>query len=403
MQMLAALRPAPAFDPLHARRVDYINLTTALLRSGFMPFLAMFLHERGLGTAAIGAVMAFGSVVGLAATVPVGMLVDHALSRSRWLIGAGLLALGAPLLLLQAHGMAVLLCAVAMLSLSETVIAPVLLVMNLHNVAPGALLEQLGRNQAFGHIGRVAGLTLSGMIGNRFGFATLIAFEALYLVGLLLLIGQTPFAGRPRARSVAAPRTTGVSLLLLGVTLGLFQIGNAALPTLLGLSIVDTTRISAPLLASGTTIIAQAAMIVGSLLAIPALRRWGYWRVLAGSFAILPLRCALAALLPALVALLPVELLHGLGEAAQLVAIAGAIGGLEHARGRIGTRFGCVMLLQGLGTAASPLIGGYVAERWTDRVAYLLLGAIGMLALAFWIVCRPQLTRFTTTGRFGLA
>ncbi len=369
-----------------------------------MPFLALFLHERGLGTAAIGAVMAFGSMVGLAATVPVGMLVDHARSRSRWLIGAGALALGAPLLLLQAHGMAALLCAVAMMSLSEAVIAPALLAMNVHDVPPGALIEQLGRNQAFGHIGRVAGLTLSGMIGNHFGLATLIAFEALYLVGLLLLVWRTPFTSEaPRARRVAAPGTSGLSLLLLGVTLGLFQIGNAALPTLLGISLIDTTRISAPLLASGSTIIAQVTMIVGSLLAIPALRRWGYWGVLAGSFAILPLRCALAALLPGTVALLPVEMLHGLGEAAQMVAIAGAVGGPLPMRGRIGTRFGCVMLLQGLGTAASPLIGGYVAERWTDGVAYLLLGAIGLLALAFWILCRQQLTRFAGVPRFGLA
>jgi MFS family permease len=402
--MIAAACPAPSSLRSRARHVDHINLATALLRSGFMPFLALFLHERGLGTAAIGAVMAFGSMVGLAATVPVGMLVDHARSRSRWLIGAGALALGAPLLLLQAHGMAALLCAVAMMSLSEAVIAPALLAMNVHDVPPGALIEQLGRNQAFGHIGRVAGLTLSGMIGNHFGFATLIAFEALYLVGLLLLVWRTPFTSEaPRARRVAASGTSGLSLLLLGVTLGLFQIGNAALPTLLGISIIDTTRISAPLLASGSTIIAQVAMIVGSLLAIPALRRWGYWGVLAGSFAILPLRCALAALLPGTVALLPVEMLHGLGEAAQMVAIAGAVGGPLPMRGRIGTRFGCVMLLQGLGTAASPLIGGYVAERWTDSVAYLLLGAIGLLALAFWILCRQQLTRFAGVPRFGLA
>jgi len=399
--MLAAANPAPVrYRP---RRVDHINLATALLRTGLMPFLALLLHERGLGTAAIGSVMAFGSVVGLVATIPVGMLVDHLRGRARWLIGAGLLTLAAPLLLLQAHGMAALLCAVAMMSLSETMIAPALLVVNLHDAPPGALLEQIGRNQAFGHLGRVAGLTLSGTIGDHFGFAALIEFEAINMIVLMLLIWRLPLAACAHEAAIEPPCNPGISLLLLGVALGLFQIGNAVLPVLLGLSLVDTVRISAPLLASGTTIIAQIAMIIGSLLVIPALRRWGSWWVLAASFAILPLRCALAALLPVSVALLPVELLHGLGEAAQMVAIGGAIGDLGRASGRAGTRFSCIMLLQGLGKVVSPLIGGYVAECWSNAAAYVFLSAFGLLALAFWMLCRPRVIDFAANGRFRLA
>jgi MFS family permease len=401
--MPAATHPLPIPIRHRALRIDHINLATAILRTGLMPFLALLLHDRGLGTAAIGSVMAFGSMVGLAATMPVGMLVDRLRGCTRWLAGAGLLTLAAPLLLLQAHGMAALLCAVAMMSLSDVIIAPALLMMNLCNAPPGVMLEQLGRNQAFGHVGRVAGLTLSGTIGVHFGYAALIEFEAFNLIVLLLLIWRTPLSACAPARPAEHPRNPALSLLLLGVTLGLFQIGNAALPVLLGLSLAGALRISTPLLASGTTIIAQTAMIAGSLLVIPALRRWGYWRVLAASFGILPLRCVLAALLPVPVALLPVEVLHGLGEAAQMVAIGGAIGDLGRASGRSGTRFGCVMLLQGLGKVASPLIGGYVAQCWSDAAAYALLGAFGLLAFAFWICCRRQVADFTAYGRFGLA
>ena len=401
--MSALSRLAPLSFSQRVRRADHLILATALLRSGFTPFLALFLHGRGLGATSIGAVLAFGSLVGLVATIPGGVLVDQTRGRPVWLMGAGLLALGAPLLLMQAQNLVVLLCAVAMMALSEAVVAPTVLVMNLDSVPPGAVLDRLGRNQAVGHAGRVAGLTLSGMVGSSFGFSALIAFEGLYLLLLLLMIWRTPPSSPSPARALDASLYPGTNLILLGVTLGLFQVGNAALSILLGLSLAEESRISPPLLASSTAMIAQTAMIGGSLLVIPALRRWGYWPVLASSFAILPLRCALAAFLPASVALLPVEILHGLGESLQLVTIGNAIGDLQRARGRPGTLFGCVMLLQGLGSAASPLLGGYVAERWTGTVAYSLLGGMGLLALGFWILCRRHLTNGLPKDGFRLA
>jgi hypothetical protein len=86
-----------------------------------------------------------------------------------------------------------------------------------------------------------------------------------------------------------------------------------------------------------------------------------------------------------------------------MVAIGGVIGDLGRAPGRAGTRFGCVMLLQGLGKVVSPLMGGYVAQCWSNAAAYSLLGAFGLLALAFWIMCRRQVADFAVSGRFGLA
>lgn len=387
------------------RRADQFSLATALLRSGFTPFLALFLCERGLGPGAIGAILGALGAVRLAATLPAGMLVDRARGRSRWPIVAALLTLGASLLLLLLHaqGIAMLLCAGALMAISEAMIAPALLVMNLDEVATGASLNEIGRNQAYGHAGRIAGLAMSGVIGQHFGVSALIAFEISCLALLLPLAWRTPVAARAPAPARDLLRNPDPSLLLLGIALGLFQIGNAALPTLLGLSLVDTTPFSTPVLASGTTIIAQLAMIAGSLLVIPTLRCWNYWPVLAASFALLPLRCMLAALLPAPLALGPVELLHGIGEGAQMVAIGGLIGDLHRASGRAGTRFGWVMLIQGVGSAVSPLIGGYVAERWTSAAAYALLGVAGSFALAFWILCRAHLTRFTARGRLGLA
>jgi hypothetical protein len=228
----------------------------------------------------------------------------------------------------------------------------------------------------------VAGLLLSGIVGSQFGFSALILFEGAYLLVLLPLIWRTPLPAPP---SLTLPERLhpGMALVLLGITLGLFQIGNSALPVLLGLSLADS-GMSAPALASCTAMIAQVAMVLGSFLVVPALRKWGAWRVLAASFATLPLRCLLAACLPAQATLLPVELLHGLGESAQLLAIGSTIGNLHRLRGRGGTHYGWVMMLQGLGCVASPLLAGYVTEHWTVETAYILLGTIGLVAFAFW-------------------
>lgn len=61
------------------------------------------------------------------------------------------------------------------------------------------------------------------------------------------------------------------------------------------------------------------------------------------------------------------------------------------------------MLLQGLGKVVSPLIGGYVAECWSNAAAYVVLSAFGLLALAFWMLCRPRVIDFAANGRFRLA
>jgi hypothetical protein len=101
-------------------------------------------------------------------------------------------------------------------------------------------------------------------------------------------------------------------------------------------------------------------------------------------------------------ALVPVECLHGLGEALQMVTIAGVIGDLYSGSGRSGTRFGCVMLLQGWG-GHQPRGGGYVAQRWNGPVACAMLGVAGLLALGFWVLSRPYITKMLELRRLGLA
>ncbi len=363
-----------------------------------MPFLSLFLHERGLDPASIGMVMGFGSMVHLVATVPGGLLIDHTRGKPVWLLIVGALILAASVCLIQAHGVMALLCAVAMMSLAEAVVVPAILVLNLEGMAPHGLTDRVAQSQALGHTGRAAGLMLSGVIGSRFGFSALIGFEAIYLIMLLGLVWRAPLAMAP-ARSNPPPSINpGVELILLGVALGLFQTGNAVLHVLLSLELAEKRQLSGPMLASHIAMIAQIAMVVCSLLAARALRRWGPWTVLAISFAILPVRCACALFLSVPWAILPVELLHGASEALQMVTIAGIIGNLYAASGRAGSRFSWVMLLQGMGTAASPLVGGYIAQYWDWPTAFQLLGMFGLSSLALWVVSRPYLQNLTLAG-----
>ncbi|UAK23934.1 MFS transporter [Sphingomonas nostoxanthinifaciens] len=394
--------PRPVSAWIRASRIDHINLAAALLRSGFMPFLALFLYKHGLGAASIGAVMAFGNLVLMVATVPAGMVVDSRHGRKVWPVIAGGLALGAFCILLHSHSMFASLCAVAMMSLSEAVITPALLAMNFNIIPMYQRLDQLGRNQAFGHLGRAAGLALAGLVGSGFGFSTLIAFEGVYLMLLLATVWRAPPVSRLRVHEGRPSANRSQTLLGLSIALGLFQIGNAALSLLLGLSLADSSRLSAPALSSGIAIVAQIAMIGGSILIVPVLRRWGYWRVFAATFAILPLRCVIATILPPHLALVPVEILHGIGESAQMLAIGAALSELRVPANGIGVRYGSIMLLQELGKAASPLLACYVAERWTTDTAYILMAAIGAIALIFWIPYRQQMPPSVPRRRLGL-
>src|SRR5260370_34670592 len=96
----------------------------------------------------------------------------------------------------------------------------------------------------------------------------------------------------------------------------------------------------------------------------------------------LPLRGLVAATWDSDWALMPVQVLDGVGAGLLGVALPGLVAQTLRGTGHVNAGLGAVMTLQGLGAAASPALAGWIAQRFGFDAAFLSLGGIAVLALA---------------------
>jgi MFS family permease len=182
---------------------------------------------------------------------------------------------------------------------------------------------------------------------------------------------------------------TSTPLIILGLTLTLFHLGNAAMLPLLGQALVARGAGDPSAFTSATVVIAQLTMIATALLASKLAQRRGYWTVCLIALVALPIRGAVAAVATGPVGLGPVQVLDGVGAGMLGVAVPGLVARILAGTGHVNAGLGAVMTMQGIGAALSPAVGGYVAERLGYGASFLVLGAVASVALVLWLSARP--------------
>jgi hypothetical protein len=134
-----------------------------------------------------------------------------------------------------------------------------------------------------------------------------------------------------------------------------------------------------------TVMVAQAVMILASILAMKMVSARGYWLVLLISFAALPLRGIIAGSVIEHWGVWPVQALDGIGAGLQSVAVPGLVACLLDGTGRVNVGQGAVMTVQGLGASLSPAIGGWLAQLLGYHIAFFVLGGFALASLGLWI------------------
>jgi MFS transporter len=97
----------------------------------------------------------------------------------------------------------------------------------------------------------------------------------------------------------------------------------------------------------------------------------------------LPVRGVIAATAADSWGLLPVQILDGVGAGLLGVATPGLVARILAGTGHVNAGLGAVMTLQGVGAASSPALAGLVAQQAGYSAAFLALGGIAAIGLAF--------------------
>jgi MFS family permease len=384
--------------------LNTLNFFMADVRDGLGPFLGVYLQSQSWTPAEIGAVMTFGGLAGVIAAAPAGVLIDLVTRKRAVLAGAALAIVASSMAMLLKPTFIV--TAVSQLAggVAAAFVAPAIAAITLGLVRQSGYARQLGHNEAFNHAGNVVAAILAGGLGYVLGigavFAVMIGMAAASIIAIVFIDPRAidHFAARGSERGETAPPVSLFTLLskkpllIVALTLTLFHLGNAAMLPLLGQAVV-ARGLGDPSATTGATIvIAQLTMIVTALIASAVAARRGYWPVFLFALLSLPLRSLVAASMPGgMTALIPVQILDGVGAGLLGVATPGFVARILDGTGHVNAGLGGVMMMQAIGASLSPAIGGFVAEQFGYDAAFVVLGVFALVALVLWLATHSMM------------
>jgi MFS family permease len=382
--------------------LNALNFFMADVQAGLGPFLGVFLQARHWSPAEIGIVMTIGGIAGMAVTAPLGALVDRTHAKRAIIVAAAAIITVASIAILLHPDFALVAGAQVAAGIAGAAVGPAIAAITLGLVRQSGFAHQLGRNQAFNHSGNVVAAALAGVTGYLFGLgAVFVVLAVMAVFSIAATFGIDPREIDHRAaRGATRKDREGVAklgvllrskeLMVLGATLTLFHLGNAAMLPLLGQAVAHHGANPSASTAA-TIVIAQATMVPMALLAARLAETRGYWLVFLLALIALPTRGVTAYFVTGPWGLAPVQILDGVGAGILGVAVPGLVARILAGTGHVNAGLGAVMTLQGVGAALSPTVGGMVAQRYGYPASFLALGAIATVALVLWLLARPLL------------
>jgi MFS family permease len=331
-------------------------------------------------------------------TAPAGAWVDATQHKRRLVVIPGICTVVASALILLYQGFWPVALSQVATAVAGAAIGPAVSGITLGMFRQTGFTRQNGINQAYNHAGNAVGAGLSGLLGWKFGlpavFWLAVAFGFASIVAVLRIpakvIDNRAARGlRDGIASHQAPRGFSVlmgckPLLVLAAALAMFHLGNGAMLPLYGLAVVATKQGNPAGFVAATIVVAQATMILASLIAMRVSASRGLWLVLLISFAALPIRGLVAAYFIKSWGVFPVQILDGVGAGLQSVAVPALVAHILNGTGRVNVGQGAVMTVQGVGASLSPAIGGWLAQWLGFGPAFLLLGTFALGSLFIW-------------------
>jgi predicted MFS family arabinose efflux permease len=375
-----------------------VNFFMADMQSGIGPFVGVFLAQRGWDSGLIGTALTIGNIAGMLITTPVGGFIDTSNHKRAWVIipGAAVVA-GSSIILLWQNFWAVAASQVAT-AIAGAAIVPAVTGITLGIVGQKGFNRQNGRNQAFNHAGNMVGAAASGFLGWHFGYVSVFLLAATFgaiTIACVLMIPPGSIDHRAARgskeedpdsqHSALAVLLKHKTLLVLGLALAVFHLGNAAIVPLYGISAVTDSQTNGPSFVATIVVIAQGTMVIASIVGMRVAEKRNYWLLILVSFLMLPLRGLFAFFLTGWWGVVPVEILDGIGIGLQSVAVPGMIARSLYSTGRVNLAQGAVITIQGAGAALSPALGGFIANYIGFSPTFLVLGGLGLAAAAIWI------------------
>jgi MFS family permease len=401
-KVLTARIILPPLDSLRA--LDWLNFFLAALQSGFGPFVAIHLADRGWEPANIGFVLTAGGVAGLLMQVPAGELLDLVQSKRALVATASVVVALAALILGLRPTFSTVLAASIMQGAMGGILGLGVAAITLGLVEHKAIAERFGRNQRFAAIGGLAAAAIMGLIGDFLStqdiFFASAAFDAPVLLALFAIrtadIHYGRSCGAPDDYSKKPPRIGRTALfmdrrlLVFASSLFLFQLANASLLPLAGETLARANGRHSALVLSALIVFPQILVALLAPWAGRTANSWGRRPLLLLGLGVVPIRSLAFATTTDPVLLVAVQALDGITGATLGVLTSLVIADVTKGSGRFNLAQGAVGTLAGIGAALSTSISGFAVERFGQTAGFLGVATVALTSVAILWAFMPE-------------
>ncbi|MBV8401034.1 MAG: MFS transporter [Acetobacteraceae bacterium] len=383
--------------------LDWLNFLVAAMQMGFGPFLSVYLTAHFWNPEAIGVAFSIGTAAAIAAQVPAGAAVD-AIPSKPLAAGVAVLAISiaaAAIALMPVPW--VVMAALVLQTVASCMLTPAIAAITLALSHQEQFGERLGYNVRFAAIGTGVAAAVMGVVAHWLseravfvlaaclGSAALIALRAIHSDDITGAPSRTnhlsavPHHKRTRRPHQIRYLWRDPRLQLCAGSMGLFQLGNAAILPLAASAIARTNGHLATLIVPIAIIIPQALAAALSPWFGRLADRLGRRRVALIGFAALPIRAALFATIDSPLLMLCYQVLDGISASVIGVLLPLVVADVTRRGGRFNLGMGIVGLAVGIGATLSNWIGGAIANHFGYVPAFAALGVAGLAAfLLIW-------------------
>jgi MFS family permease len=397
-------------SPTARRGLDWLNFFTAAVQTGFGPFIAVYLTQRGWSQTEIGVALSIGTASSLLSQLPAGMLVD-AVHLKRGVTTAALVLLGISALLLTALpaanltanpqiagapiGRDLVWASQILHAFASGILVPAIAVLTLALYGHDAFSTRLGVNARYASLGNAVAAGLLGVVASFLPNGAVFVLTALLVIPALLALwtirpadaadptDDHPSMLHPRELRRRPDRPWCIyrltSLHVFAACTILFSLSNAAMLPL-ALNALARRSGDVGLVVSAAIVVPQivAALIAPRIGA--AAQRFGRRPVLLAGFLVLPLRGLLLATQPGALPLAALQALDGVSAAVFGIMVPLIAADVTRRTGYLNLAISSIGLAANIGATFSTTLGGLVADRFGISAALLGLAAIGFAA-----------------------
>ncbi|WP_432797926.1 MFS transporter [Poriferisphaera sp. WC338] len=388
------------------KSICFLTFFLSDVQNGLGPYLAIYLLAyQHWNAATIGTVLTIMGLTTVITQTPAGDLIDRIYFKRAAIVFAAIVIGFACIFMVLTNDPYLITTYNIMIGAVASILPPAVAAITLGITGPSFFTRQVGFNEASNHAGNVTSAILSGALAYLLGPQAvfyLVAFLALCAIATTAFINPK-YINHDQACGGIKPSETGKKkraglsallenkpLLTFALCISMFHFANAAMLPLLGQKLSLGHNQEAITFISACILVAQLTMIPVALLVGAKADKWGRKPIFLVGFAVLPIRGLLFAYLDNPWALIPLQILDGIGAGIFGALFLIVIADLTQGTGRYNISQGAAATAQGIGASLSALVAGIIVVALGYAAAFYFLAAIALIAFFMLLVAMPE-------------